>query len=166
MKLKPSDACLLPILSSLHYPLTIKWHRHFNIMGQASLIPRLFPPPSRRAWGEAWYPLFAHVRISQVFRGFVNNEYLPYIRYIYEPCMFVLCKWAREWLLSQCNLLSAKALSCVISVVKANCVQDGAAMSHVWREINVSVANNGPFWFVTFLFGCKLQKDGIVTSEK
>ena len=40
----------------------------------------------------------------------------------------------------------AKALSCAVSVVKANHVQDGATTSRVCREISVSMATNGPFW--------------------
>ena len=42
--------------------------------------------------------------------------------------------------------LLAKAVSCAISVVKADRVQGGAATNHVRREISISVATNGPFW--------------------
>ena len=42
--------------------------------------------------------------------------------------------------------LFAEALSCAISVVKANRVQDGATTSCVRREISVSVATVGAFW--------------------
>ena len=38
------------------------------------------------------------------------------------------------------DLLLAKALSCAISVVKADCVQCGATTNRVRREINISVA--------------------------
>ena len=47
-------------------------------------------------------------------------------------------------------LLLAKAVSCAVSVVKADGVQGGAATNHVQRDISVSVATrmatNGPFW--------------------
>ena len=42
------------------------------------------------------------------------------------------------------NLLFAKTLSCAISVVKIDHVQDGAATSHVRREISIAVATNRP----------------------
>ena len=48
--------------------------------------------------------------------------------------------------------LFANALSCAVSVLKADHVQDRAATSHVRRKISVSMATKGPFWFVTFLF--------------
>ena len=58
------------------------------------------------------------------------SVYLPYISYVYEPCMFIL--------------LLAKAVSCPVSVVKANhSVQGGGATNHVRREIKHSVATNG-----------------------
>ena len=37
------------------------------------------------------------------------------------------------------------ALSCTVSVVKVNPVEDGATKSHVQSEVSVSVATNGPF---------------------
>ena len=40
----------------------------------------------------------------------------------------------------------AEALSCAISVVKADHVQDGATTSCVRREISVFVATIGAFW--------------------
>ena len=42
--------------------------------------------------------------------------------------------------------LLAKAVSCAISVVKANCVQGEAATNRVRREVSISVATNDPFW--------------------
>ena len=43
--------------------------------------------------------------------------------------------------------LLGKAVSCTISVVKADCVQGGAATNRVQREISISVpALNGPLW--------------------
>ena len=64
--------------------------------------------------------------------------------------------------------LFAKALSCAISVAKANRVQDRAATSRVQREISVSVATNGPFWQIDLLPFCltKLWKNYTATSEK
>ena len=44
------------------------------------------------------------------------------------------------------DLLFAKVLLCVVSVVKAGHVQDGAPTSHVQREISIFMATNGPFW--------------------
>ena len=41
--------------------------------------------------------------------------------------------------------LLGKAISFIVSVVKADRVQDGAATNCVRREISVSVATNGPF---------------------
>ena len=58
----------------------------------------------------------------------------------------------------------AKALSCAISVLNADHAQDGAATSHVRREISVFVATEGPFWFVTFLFECKFYGQGECTK--
>ena len=46
---------------------------------------------------------------------------------------------------TQGNLLLAKTTICIISVVKAICVEDKAATGSVWREISVSVATNRPF---------------------
>ena len=43
-------------------------------------------------------------------------------------------------------LLLAKAVSCAVSVVKADLVQGGAVTNHVRRKISVSVATNGPSW--------------------
>ena len=48
----------------------------------------------------------------------------------------------------------AEALSCVISVVKADRIQDGTATSCVCREISVSVATNRPFWQIDLLPFC------------
>ena len=43
------------------------------------------------------------------------------------------------------NLLLGKVVLCAVSVVKANCVQDGATTNRVQREISISVAAlNGP----------------------
>ena len=42
--------------------------------------------------------------------------------------------------------LLAKAVSCGISVLKANRVQGGAAINCVRREVSISVATNGTFW--------------------
>ena len=42
---------------------------------------------------------------------------IPYIRYTYSG-----------------NLLFAKTIICIISVVKANCVKDKVATGGVWRE--------------------------------
>ena len=42
--------------------------------------------------------------------------------------------------------LLAKAVSCTVSVVKANRVQGGSTTNHVRREVSISVATNGPFW--------------------
>ena len=43
--------------------------------------------------------------------------------------------------------LLGKAVSCTISVVKADRVQGGAATNRVQREISISVpALNGPLW--------------------
>ena len=42
--------------------------------------------------------------------------------------------------------LLAKAVSCTVSVVKANRVQGGATTNRVRREVSISVATNGPFW--------------------
>ena len=42
--------------------------------------------------------------------------------------------------------LLAKAVSCAISVLKANRVQGGAAINCVRREVSISVATNGTFW--------------------
>ena len=41
------------------------------------------PRPQAPPQGEAWYTLFAHAH---------NISSLPYISYVYEPCMFVSCK--------------------------------------------------------------------------
>ena len=41
--------------------------------------------------------------------------------------------------------LLAKAVSCPVSVLKADSVQGGGATNRVRREIKYSVANNGPF---------------------
>ena len=54
---------------------------------------------------------------------------IPYVRYTYSG-----------------NLLLAKTIICIISVVKANCVKDKAATDGVWREISISVAPSRPFW--------------------
>ena len=56
------------------------------------------------------------------------------------------------------NSLLAKAVSCAVSVVKADHVQGGAATSHVRREISIS---ERPFLvnrFVTFLLDCTFGK--------
>jgi len=45
-----------------------------------------------------------------------------------SPCMFVSHKYRREWLSYP---LLGKAVSCTVSVVKANCVQDGACTNRV-----------------------------------
>ena len=50
------------------------------------------------------------------------------------------------------NLLLAKAVSCAVSVVKADCVQGGATTSHVRRE--TFLVNR----FVTFLLDCTFGK--------
>ena len=42
--------------------------------------------------------------------------------------------------------LLAKAVSCAVSVVKADRVPGGAATNRVRREVSISVATNGPFW--------------------
>ena len=56
------------------------------------------------------------------------------------------------------NLLFAKTLSCAISVVKTDHVQDGAATSHVRREISIAVATNMPKSIRSILAGlCKLN---------
>ena len=74
---------------------------------------------------------------------------------------------ALELLLLQDNLLFAKALSCSVSVVKANCVRDGTAhYKRVQREISVSVATNRPFWqinLLTFPFECKFWRNDTAT---
>ena len=45
------------------------------------------------------------------------------------------------------DLLLGKAVSCAVSVVKANHVQGGAATNRVRREISISVAAlNGLLW--------------------
>ena len=56
------------------------------------------------------------------------------------------------------KMLFGKALSCVVSVVKASHVQDGATTSCVQREISVFHGYEWAFLanqFVTFLFECK-----------
>ena len=51
--------------------------------------------------------------------------------------------------------LLAKAVSCAVSVVTADCVQGGAATNRVQREISVSVATgvatNSCFWQIDLL---------------
>lgn len=62
------------------------------------------------------------------------------------------------------NLLFAKALSCTVSVVKADHVQAGPQ-----REISVSVAINGPFWHIDLLPFCwtvSCEKVILSTSER
>ena len=57
------------------------------------------------------------------------------------------------------NSLLAKAVSCAVSVVKADRVQGGAVTSHVRREI--SIQSERPFLvnrFVTFLLDCTFGK--------
>ena len=44
------------------------------------------------------------------------------------------------------NLLLARAISCTVSVVKADRVQGGAATNRVRTEISIPVATSGPFW--------------------
>ena len=45
------------------------------------------------------------------------------------------------------NSLRGKAVSCAVSVVKADRVQGGTAMNRVRREISIYVAAlNGPLW--------------------
>ena len=44
------------------------------------------------------------------------------------------------------DLLHAKALSCEVSVVKADHVQGGATTNRVQREISISAATNCPVW--------------------
>ena len=63
------------------------------------------------------------------------------------------------------NSLLAKAVSCAVSVVKADRVQGGAATNHVRREISIS---ERPFLvnrFVTFV-GLYVWKNDTATSEK
>ena len=55
------------------------------------------------------------------------------------------------------SLFANKALSCAISVVKAN------QSCSRWREISVSMATNG---MICYLFDCKFWKKKTVTSEK
>ena len=43
------------------------------------------------------------------------------------------------------NLLPDKAVSCTVSVVKADHIQCGATTNCVQGEISISVATNGPF---------------------
>ena len=60
------------------------------------------------------------------------------------------------------DLLFSKAVLCTISVVKADCVQGGAATNHVQREISISVAAlNGSLWqtdFFPFYWTVRLEK--------
>ena len=68
---------------------------------------------------------------------------------------------------SQGDLLFAKALLCVVSVVKGDRVQDGASTSCVCRKVSVSMATNGPVWqihLLIFLYECR--KNDAPTSEK
>ena len=65
------------------------------------------------------------------------------------------------------DLLFAKALLCIVSVVKGYRVQDGTSTSCVCRKVSVSVATNGPFWqihLLIFLYECR--KNDTPTSEK
>ena len=52
------------------------------------------------------------------------------------------------------NSLFAKALSCTISVIKADRAQDRPATSHVCRETGVSMATNGAFWQIDLSLFC------------
>ena len=56
------------------------------------------------------------------------------------------------------NSLFAKALSCAVSVVKANHVHDRGITSHVRKEISVSVTTNVPFWQIDLLPFCLTVK--------
>ena len=49
--------------------------------------------------------------------------------------------------------LLPKAVSCAVSVVKADHVQGRATTNHVQREISISVAYQQPFLVNTFMFG-------------
>ena len=62
--------------------------------------------------------------------------------YMNHACLFHLIKKT----VALSDSLLTKAVSCPVSVVKAESAQSGGALNRVRREIKYSVATNGAVW--------------------